>query len=89
MDLRCERFEFCPEVTAKACRLGMRIKEVPIRYDSRTIQAGKKIRVRDGLTAMATLWRWRRWRPSRLPDQHGQIHLGQEQALDRVGQQAD
>ncbi len=61
MDLHCERFEFCPEVTAKACRLGMRIKEVPIRYDSRTLQAGKKIRFRDGLVAIATLWKWRRW----------------------------
>jgi dolichol-phosphate mannosyltransferase len=28
MDLRCERFEFCPEVTAKACRLGLAIHEV-------------------------------------------------------------
>ena len=64
MDLRCERFEFCPEVTAKACRLGLRILEVPIRYKARDAQHGKKIRWRDGLEALATLWRWRRWKPS-------------------------
>jgi glycosyltransferase involved in cell wall biosynthesis len=61
MDLCCERFEFCPEVTAKACRLGLTIVEVPIRYDARSTREGKKIRWRDGLAAMATLWRWRRW----------------------------
>ena len=33
MGLECERFEFCPEVTAKACRLGLKILEVPIHYD--------------------------------------------------------
>ncbi len=63
MDLECERFEFCPEVTAKACRLGVRILEVPIGYDARNRGAGKKIRWTDGLQALATLWRWRKWRP--------------------------
>ena len=29
MNLRAERFEFCPEVTAKARRAGYRIVEVP------------------------------------------------------------
>ncbi len=62
-DLRCERFEFCPEVTAKACRLGLRIEEVPIRYAARSIEQGKKIRWSDGLEAMKTLWRWRNWQP--------------------------
>ena len=28
--LECQRFEFCPEVTAKLCRMGERIEEVPI-----------------------------------------------------------
>ena len=63
MDLQCERFEFCPEVTAKTCRLGLKIREVPIRYDARSTQAGKKIRWRDGLAAMAALWKWRNWQP--------------------------
>ncbi len=66
MHLHCERFEFCPEVTAKACRLGLEILEVPICYDARTWQAGKKIRWTDGLAALATLWRWRHWRAKPL-----------------------
>ncbi len=61
MDLQCERFEFCPEVTAKACRLGLSILEVPIHYDARSMQAGKKIRWTDGVEAMKTLWKWRNW----------------------------
>ncbi len=57
MDLECERFEFCAEVTAKACRMGLQIREVPIRYTPRSAKHGKKIRWTDGLEAMATLWR--------------------------------
>lgn len=66
MDLQCERFEFCPEVTAKACRLGVRILEVPIHYEARPRRAGKKIRWRDAVEALRTLWRWRNWRPREL-----------------------
>jgi dolichol-phosphate mannosyltransferase len=65
MELECERFEFCPEVTAKACRLGLTINEVPISYDARSVQAGKKIRFGDGLAALATLGKWRNWRYNR------------------------
>jgi hypothetical protein len=71
MDLQCERFEFCPEVTAKACRLGLSILEVPISYNARGVKAGKKIRWTDGLEALRTLWRWRRWRgppPGAMPE---------------------
>jgi glycosyltransferase involved in cell wall biosynthesis len=63
MDLQCERFEFCPEVTAKAARLGARITEVPISYAPRSISEGKKIRWTDGWEAVETLWRYRRWTP--------------------------
>jgi glycosyltransferase involved in cell wall biosynthesis len=61
MNLQCERFEFCPEVVAKACRMGLRIREVPVDYTPRTRAAGKKIRYRDGLVAIQTLWRYRKW----------------------------
>ncbi|MGO8748428.1 MAG: hypothetical protein ACLQNE_20835 [Thermoguttaceae bacterium] len=63
MDLDCERFEFCPEVTAKACRLGLTILETPIAYRARGKEQGKKIRWRDGVEAVRTLWRWRNWIP--------------------------
>ena len=58
-DLECERFEFCPEVTAKALRRGYRLVEVPISYRARTVEAGKKIRATDGLEAIWTLLRFR------------------------------
>lgn len=59
MNLRCNRFEFCPEVTAKAIRMGKRIQEMPISYEPRTKSAGKKIRWTDGLEAIWTLIRHR------------------------------
>jgi glycosyltransferase involved in cell wall biosynthesis len=58
-DLQCERFEFCPEVTAKTLRRGYRLLEVPITYRARTVEKGKKIRARDGLEAVWTLIRFR------------------------------
>lgn len=57
--LECQRFEFCPEVTAKLCRLGYRIAEVPISYNARGIAEGKKIRARDGIEALWTLVKYR------------------------------
>jgi glycosyltransferase involved in cell wall biosynthesis len=57
--LACRRFEFCPEVTAKARRLGFRIHEVPVSYNPRGIADGKKIRARDGWEALWTLLRYR------------------------------
>jgi glycosyltransferase involved in cell wall biosynthesis len=59
MRLRCMRFEFCPEVTAKVRRMGHRIHEVPIRYNARGILEGKKIRWQDGFHAMWTLLKYR------------------------------
>ena len=57
--LQCERFEFCPEVTAKVCRLGEKIHEVPISYTPRTAAEGKKIRLIDGFAALRALFRYR------------------------------
>ena len=59
LPLRCRRFEFCPEVTAKVRRRGIRIHEVPIHYEGRTAAGGKKIRWTDGLSALWTLVRYR------------------------------
>lgn len=57
--LECRRFEFCPEVTAKFCRMGERIGEVPISYNPRSAEEGKKIRISDGWLAIWTLVRYR------------------------------
>ncbi len=59
MNLQSRGFDFCPEVTAKTIRLGYRIHEVPIRYAPRTLAAGKKIRARDGIKAIAALIKYR------------------------------
>jgi len=59
MNLVCHRFEFCPEVTAKALRLGERIVEIPISYTPRSKAAGKKIRWTDAPEAFWTLLRHR------------------------------
>ena len=57
--LECLRFEFCPEVTAKLCRMGEKIAEVPISYNPRSAVEGKKIRHSDGWQAIWTLIRYR------------------------------
>lgn len=62
MNLVCHRFEFCPEVTAKAIILGEEIMELPIQYDPRTKDAGKKIRWTDAPEAFWTLLRHRFWK---------------------------
>jgi len=59
MRLSCVRFEFCPEVTAKVRRLGVKIVEVPISYNPRGIAEGKKIRWQDGVEALWTLLKYR------------------------------
>lgn len=64
LPLRCRRFEFCPEVTAKALRSGLPIVEVPIRYAARSHAEGKKIRWTDGVSAIWTLLRYRFWSPA-------------------------
>ncbi|MCK4511968.1 glycosyltransferase family 2 protein [bacterium] len=59
LPLKCERFEFCPEVTALVARRGIRIHEVPIRYAPRGRRNGKKIGVGDWLEAVHTLLKYR------------------------------
>lgn len=59
MRLRCERFDFCPEVTAKVAKRGLRIYEVPIHYQARTEAQGKKIGWRDAFDAVWALLKFR------------------------------
>ncbi|MBI2108810.1 MAG: glycosyltransferase family 2 protein [Parcubacteria group bacterium] len=55
LSLTCNRFEFCPEVTAKIGRRKIKIEEVPILYYPRTKKEGKKIAWRDGVQAVWVL----------------------------------
>jgi glycosyltransferase involved in cell wall biosynthesis len=57
--LRCVGFDFEPELTAKLLRAGERITEVPIGYNPRRIDEGKKIRWTDGFDAVFTLLKCR------------------------------
>ena len=60
LNLTCEGFEFCPEVTAKILRAGYSIHEVPVSYFPRTKKEGKKLRFwSDGLFAAWTLLKYR------------------------------
>jgi glycosyltransferase involved in cell wall biosynthesis len=55
LQLSCDGFEFCPELTGALLRRGVRIREVPITYRPRSFAEGKKIRWRDGVTAVRVL----------------------------------
>jgi len=59
IELKCNRFEFCPEVTAKVLRKGEKIIETPITFAARTFEQGKKIGWRDFITAVWTLLKYR------------------------------
>ena len=50
-------FTFCPEFTAKISKLGIKIHEVPISYNGRSYQEGKKIKMSDGLRAVYVLFK--------------------------------
>jgi dolichol-phosphate mannosyltransferase len=59
LNLKCKKFEFCPEVTAKILKKGYPIFEVPISYSPRKFINGKKIKFKDGLHAIWTLIKYR------------------------------
>jgi dolichol-phosphate mannosyltransferase len=59
LDLSCDGFNFCPEVTAKLGLVGIQIVEVPVRYRARSAAAGKKVRWTHGIEALATLVKYR------------------------------
>jgi glycosyltransferase involved in cell wall biosynthesis len=59
--LRCDRFGFEPEVTAKIARLRprLRIYEVGVAYYGRSYEEGKKITWKDGIKAVLAIIRFR------------------------------
>jgi len=57
--LHSRGFEFEPEFTAKVLKRNARIFEVPITFNPRNYNEGKKIRLRDAFTAMWTLIKYR------------------------------
>ena len=57
--LHSRRFELEPELTTKLLKRGYKIKEVPISYNGRSYDEGKKIKPRDGFIALWTLLKYR------------------------------
>lgn len=77
LNLTCEGFEFCPEVTAKILRAGYCIHEVPVSYFPRTKKEGKKLRfLSDGLFAAWTLLKYRFISKSKIFKNTTQNELG-------------
>ncbi len=59
MTLDSDGFGIEPELTAKIFKRGYRVYEVPITYDGRGYDEGKKITWRDGLVALWVLLKYR------------------------------
>lgn len=59
MTIHSRSFDFEPEFTAKVLKQGIRIYEVPISYNGREWDEGKKIKWTDGVIAMWTLIKYR------------------------------
>ncbi|MEK7725309.1 MAG: glycosyltransferase family 2 protein, partial [Acidobacteriota bacterium] len=55
LNLRANRFDIEPEITARICQKRYIITEVPISYSPRTVFEGKKISWRDGIKAVIML----------------------------------
>ena len=57
LDLRGDGFDLDFELTNKLAKNGYRIGEIPVAYNPRSFEEGKKIRAGDGLRAMVTIVR--------------------------------
>ena len=57
--LKCNRFGFEPEFTAKVAKRKFRIYEVPISYNGRDYSEGKKITWKDGVAAIWYIFKFR------------------------------
>jgi glycosyltransferase involved in cell wall biosynthesis len=58
LKLECARFGIEPEITAKLARMDCRIYEVPISYEARRFDEGKKIGWRDGIAAFWYIFKY-------------------------------
>ena len=59
--VKCDRFGFEPEITAKIAKMRprLRIYEVGVAYYGRSYEEGKKITWKDGIKAILTIVRFR------------------------------
>ena len=59
IEIKSNRFDFEPEITAKVLKRGARLYELPISYYGREFSEGKKITWRDGIHAIIALIKFR------------------------------
>ena len=59
INLEEKGFAFCPEINTKLSNLGIQIHEIPINYNGRTYEEGKKISAIDGIIAIKTLFKYK------------------------------
>jgi len=59
LKLRATRFDFEPEITSKILKKGYKIVEVPINFNPRSFEEGKKITWKDGIKALWCLLKYR------------------------------
>jgi glycosyltransferase involved in cell wall biosynthesis len=59
ISFKANRFNFEPEITAKVLKKKIKIVEVPISYDAREFDQGKKISWKDGFSAIWSLFKYR------------------------------
>jgi glycosyltransferase involved in cell wall biosynthesis len=74
--LTSDRFGFEPEVTARLAQAGARIWEMPISYDGRTYEQGKKIGWRDGVAALIHIVRFNLFPPSPRAERRSAVPAG-------------
>ena len=63
LDLQSRDFAMEPEITCKLSRMGVKVTEVPISYQGRTYDEGKKIGIKDAVKAVSTTLKYSRWTP--------------------------
>lgn len=59
IEIKSNRFDFEPEITAKVLKKNVRFHELPISYNARTNDEGKKIGWKDGVQAIFALIKFR------------------------------
>lgn len=59
IEIKSNRFDFEPEITAKVLKKGARLHELPISYYGRAYEEGKKITWKDGIHAVFALIKFR------------------------------
>lgn len=59
IEIESKRFDFEPEITIKLAKKGCRFYEVPVSYNARSYEEGKKIKWKDGVLALYSMIRFR------------------------------